>query len=491
MSYLRVGSSRHGYSVIKWQVRHLMAAWLFMGLPVLSFSQSNVFTFGDMATLLGANHPIVKQASLLSEEARQEVLQARGSFDPKLKSGFDRKQFGNPDDPKSLYYNNWANELKVPVWWAGADLKVSYDRFVGQAVNPEYRTANSGLLGVGVSVPIGQGLLIDARRATLKQAQLMVSIAEAERVKQINKVWLSAAKEYWNWYLAYRQVVLIREGFELADTRFRAIRQRVILGDAAVIDSVEAKITAQDRQVQLEQALVNLQNARLMLSTYLWNQAEQPLELPEQAVPQVAAEGLVSDAIYQQLATRAAEQHPELNKLDGKIQQLAIEERFRRELLKPQINVAGSLLSQPAVAGIPVSDYYQFNWSNYKVGVDLLFPVFLRKERGKLKQVQIKGQQTVLERTQANRDIQNGVQAAYNDVRAFERQIAIQQQSVQNQQQLLQAEQQKFDMGESSLFLVNTRETKLIDMRIKLEELRSKYQKAVAELYYSAGTRSS
>jgi len=65
-----------------------------------------------------ANHPIVRQAALLSEEARQELVQARGGFDPKLASGFDRKQFGNPDDAKSLYYNKWANELKVPIWWA-------------------------------------------------------------------------------------------------------------------------------------------------------------------------------------------------------------------------------------------------------------------------------------------------------------------------------------------------------------------------------------
>jgi len=325
----------------------------------------------------------------------------------------------------------------------GADLKVTYDRFVGQAVNPEYRTANNGLAGVGVSIPLGQGFLIDARRATLKQAQWIVSAAEAERVKQINKVWLSAAKDYWEWYLAHRQVMLLREGFQLADTRFRAISQRAEIGDAAVIDSVEAKITAQDREVQLEQAVVNLQNARLILSTYLWNQTDQPLELPQQAIPQAAAEGLVKPEAFQQLVARAADQHPELLKLDAKVQQLAIEERFRRELLKPQVNVSGTLLSQPPLFSAQGPSYYDFNLNNYKVGVDFLFPLFLRKERGKLKQVQIKSQQTVLERTQTNRDIQNGVQAAYNNVNAIERQIGIQQLAVQNQQRLLQAEQQK------------------------------------------------
>ena len=57
-----------------------------------------------------ANHPIVKQAALLSERARGQVLQARGGFDPKATSGFDRKIFGGTD-----YYNKWANEVKVPI----------------------------------------------------------------------------------------------------------------------------------------------------------------------------------------------------------------------------------------------------------------------------------------------------------------------------------------------------------------------------------------
>lgn len=451
---------------------------------------TRTFTFADMADLITANHPLVRLANLLPEEARQELLQARGFFDPKLASSYGRKQFGDPSKPTSLYYNNWSNELKVPVWLGGLDLKMTYDRFTGSQVNPEVRTPDIGLLGVGVSLPIGQGLLIDARRTTLRQAQLLPSLADADRIKQINKVWLSAAKDYWNWYLAQRQVDLLREGFLLADTRFRAVRQRVELGDAAAIDSVEAHITAQDRQVQLEQALVNLQNARLIVSTYLWNDAGQPVELPARAVPQTALEGLVDEALYQLLSQRAAEGHPELTSLNLKIQQQVLEEQFRRSLLQPQISLSGQLLSQAGQLKPEDPEMKGFGWNNYKVGVDFVMPLFLRKERGKLRQVQIKTQQLRFDRTQTGRDIQIGVNTAYNDIQAIERQIQVQADAVRNQQTLLRAEQQRFELGESSLFLVNTRETKLIDMQIKLEELRSKYQKAVAELYYAAGVRS-
>ncbi|RZK92402.1 MAG: hypothetical protein EOO62_33215, partial [Hymenobacter sp.] len=168
---------------------------------------AKVFSLQDLADLVFANHPIVKQAALLSDEARSQVVQARGGFDPKLGSDFHRKQFGGTD-----YYNNWHNELKVPLWPGGIDLKASYDRYAGTYVNPENRTPLNGLAGVGLSVPIGAGLFIDARRSTLRQAKAMQAAAEADRVKQINEVWLQAAKDYWNWYYSYQQNQLIREG---------------------------------------------------------------------------------------------------------------------------------------------------------------------------------------------------------------------------------------------------------------------------------------
>ncbi|TAE29651.1 MAG: TolC family protein [Cytophagales bacterium] len=448
-----------------------------------------VFAFSDMADLITASHPLVRLANTLPDEARQELLQARGFFDPKLTSGYGRKQFGDPAQPGSLYYNNWSNELKVPVWYGGADLKVTYDRFTGARVNPEDRTPSVGLLGVGVSLPIGQGLLIDARRTAIRQAQLLPSLANAEQVKQINKVWLSAAKDYWNWYLAQQQVSFLNEGIQLADTRFRAVKQRVELGDAAAIDSVEARIIVQDRQVQLERALVNLQNTRLIVSTYLWNDAGQPVDLPELAIPQRALPGLVDEALFQLLSQRAAENHPELVSLDLKIRQQRLEEQFRRSLLQPQMSVSGQLLSQASMPTVKDRELYGFGFNNYKIGVDFALPLFLRKERGKLRQVQIKTQQLTFDRTQTSRDVQNNVSTAYNEIRAIERQEVVQADAVRNQQRLLRAEQQRFELGESSLFLVNTRETKLIDMQLKLEELRSKYQKAVAELYYAAGGR--
>lgn len=449
-----------------------------------SRSDTVVFTAADFFGAVVQFHPIVRQAGLFSDEARSEIMQARGAFDPKITSYFDRKEFG-PD----LYYNRWQSGLSVPVMPAGIDLKIGYDRAIGERVNPEVRTPPTGLVLVGVNVPVGQTLLIDGRRTALRQAQLGLTLAEADRRKQVNKTLYEAAKAYWEWYLAYRSYLLIDEGLQLADVRFTGTRQRALIGEAAAIDTTEALITLQDRQVQRQQAAVDLQNARLRLSVFLWGANNQPVDLPPNVVPQTAVGELISNELVQTLLTQATQQHPELLKLDAKTGQNQLEERFRRSLLQPQINLSASLLSQtPNLAqGYDWNSYYSFGLANHKVGLDVTMPLFLRKERGKLRQVQIKGQQLTLERQQTVRDIQNDVLAARNELLTLGQQIQVQQQVVANQRRLVQGEQQRFSLGESSLFLVNARESKLIDLGVKLEELRTKYQKAIASLWYVAG----
>ncbi len=446
---------------------------------------AKVFSLQDLADLIFANHPIVKQAALLSEEGRSQVLQARGGFDPKLEADFHRKLFGGTE-----YYNNWGNQLKVPIWPGGIDLKASYDRFVGVYTNPETRTPLNGLAGIGLSVPIGAGLFIDARRSTLRQAKALLSAAEADRVKQINEVWLQAAKDYWNWYYSYQQNQLIREGVALASRRFEATARKAQIGDQAPIDSVEAQITVQDRQVQSTQLIVELQNARLLLSNHLWNKDGQPVELPDYAVPQTPALDTVSRQQYQQLAQQAAANHPTLLKLDAKIAQYRIEESYRREMLKPKLNLTGTLISQGNFYQNEVPAYYNFGLDNYKLGADFAFPLFLRAERGKLQYARIQLKEFALEKQQSQRTIGTQVGNVYNTLKAYEQQLRIQAQAIKNQRILLLAELAKFELGESTIFLINARESKLIDLRIKQESLRSSYEKSRAELYYYAGTRS-
>jgi outer membrane protein TolC len=444
-----------------------------------------IFALQDFERIVLMHHPIVKQAELLSEQARAQLQQAWGAFDPNIKSHFGRKTFGGTE-----YYNNWSNELKVPLWLAGADLKIGYDRFVGENTNPETRTGVPGLTGLGLSIPIGQGLLIDARRNVLRQARVMVNYAEAEKIKQINQIWLSAMKDYFSWYNAHRQYELIGEGADLAYQRFVAVKNQALLGDKPTIDSVEAAITFQERSIQFQKAKVELNNSRLLMSNHIWDEREQPLELADSLYPENTrppGSDFYKSKLQSLLGTAAAS-HPELLMLKNKDLQLQIERNYRLEMLKPKLSVSASLITSRTDFSSFVPDYYDLRWSNYKLGVDFAFPLLLRAERGKLNEVKAKQLAIRYDAAQTGREINTNILNAFNELVAYESQIAIQTTSIENQQVLLTGELAKFDLGESTLFLINSRETKLIDMKIKLAELLTSYQKTIAQLYYSAGT---
>ena len=450
---------------------------LLMLCTIPTFAQTT-FGYEDFKNLVLKNHPTVKQANLFPRDAEAEIMQAKGAFDLKLTSYFDRKSFKGID-----YYNRWDNILKIPTW-PGVDFKLGYERNTGKYLLQE---ESSQLLVAGLSVPIGQGLIIDARRNTLKQARLGRNYAEAERQKLINSTIFYATKSYWDWWFSYQQLQLIQEGYDLADKRFIATRERARVGEQATIDSVEAKITLQDREVALQQAIIELQNYRLALSNYLWSTYETPLELPEGAAPPVAPIRKVDETTLLALINQAKLQHPEIQKLNVKMDQLQIEERFRKEMLKPVFNANFNFIADGFVSK-PTSNFENsFSLNNHKLGFEFAMPLFLRKERGKLQQVRIKQQSTGLDLNLARREIMNDVYAAYNEVRNFEKQLKIQQDATQNQEILVRAEQRKFDIGESTLFLINTRESKLIEMRTKIELLKSKYEKALANLAYMAG----
>ena len=460
---------------------------------------TTALTLDEFFQVVLLHHPVARQAYLLNELARQELRLARGNFDPKLKSNFDIKEFGAKN---TTYYNTWDSKLEVPMWFP-VDLNAGYERNSGAYLNDELSNTEDGLIYAGVSLPIGRGLLIDERRAAVKQARLMQNIAVADQIKEINKVLLNAAKAYWEWYYAYEAYRVINEVEQLAETRYRGVVRQVVNGDVAPFDSLKTFINYQERDVLRAQASLEYENAKLTASVFLWQSGEEdpePLEIAETTVPvRTDSAEMLSLERLSELQRLARANHPELVKLGAKIQQLQVEQRLNREFLKPEVNLKYNFLGHSLWGGkeplfrsgsgsngngdLPPQWYR----NDYKAGVEFYFPLFLRKERAKLAKTRVKLEQNFFQRSFLLRSIENDINTAYNTLYNLNRVIEMQTQMVENYQRLLEGELRKFEFGESSIFLINTRETELLDARVKLLKLQTQYEKAKLELQYAAG----
>jgi outer membrane protein TolC len=185
------------------------------------------------------------------------------------------------------------------------------------------------------------------------------------------------------------------------------------------------------------------------------------------------------------LRVAAIESHPELQKLGLKLNQLDIDERLAKENLKPTVNLDYNLINAPIGSNGGFNDVVLGR--NYKFGFQFEFPLFLRKERSKVRQTQIKIEQAELELNQTQREILNEISSGYIELLNTMEMISLQQTAVSNYVLLLRAELFNLENGESDLFKINFQQDKLLESQSKLLKLTSNYEKIRAALFWAAG----
>ena len=460
-------------------MRFILTAVL-IGFSVIGFSQtedlSNVLRFDEYLGFVKKFHPIVKQAELVIDESQAKLLKSRGAFDPKIEVDYNRKKFKN-----TAYYDRLNGTFKIPTWY-GVELKASFDDNSGQYLNPEAFVPDDGLYSAGVSVSLAQGLLINNRMAALKQAKLFREQAKADRDIYVNNILFEASLVYFEWLQAYNELTLYKTILVNAQLRYIGVQKGVEVGENAEIDATEARIAVNNRKLGLEQSKVKLMKAALELSNFLWLENNIPVELQPNIIPDVNTEPIV-DATFNinQLRDQdmLLDEHPKMMSLGYKLESLEVDKRLKANKLLPKINAEYNFLTEtPDVART-------FNTAEYKGGLNVSFPLFLRKERGDLKLAKIKMQDTEFEINATRVSLENKITALKQELESYVTQNEITTEMVSDYQRMLQAEERKFQLGESSLFLVNSRESKLIDGQLKAIEIQNKFFSTKAKLFNS------
>ena len=418
-------------------------------------------------------HPLVKNANLEISKAQANLMMARGGFDPKLELDYNKKQFQGTE-----YYSIMNSSFKIPTWY-GIDIKAGFEENDGYYLNPQNKTPSNGLTSLGISVPLGQGLLINQRMADLQKAKIQVKLSEAEQKLMAIAVLYDASVAYFNWKKNYDEFLLYEAYSINAQKRYTGIESLIKQGDKPAIDSVEAGIVVKSRQLALEDSKLKLTKAKLELSNFLWLENNIPLELadgiiPEKKLGQTIQETLnISDLVNPEFSVL---KHPKIEALQSKIDLLTVEKKMKANMLLPKIDVGYSYLAQPNPA-IPN------NSDNYKVGVDFYFPLFLRKERGSLKIAKYKIQESEFTRDLEKLQLTNKISAQKTEIQSLTKQQKLINNLVDDYDKMLKSEERLFTLGESSLFLINTRENNLVSSQLSQIALENRFYTSNSELY--------
>lgn len=455
-------------------MKQVFLAFLFFGFAATAQGiSSKEFTYTEFLGYVKKYHPLVKNANLEINKAQANLMMARGGFDPKIEVDFSKKQFKDTE-----YYSILNSSFKIPTWY-GIEIKAGFDNNEGVYLNPENTVPNQGLTSLGVTIPLGQGLFINQRMADVRKAKMQMQLSQSERKLQAITVLYDASLAYFNWKKNFNEVQLYEEYNENAQIRLKGIQSLIKQGDKPAIDSVEAGIIVKNRILNLEDSKLKLAKAKLELANFLWLENNIPLELADELIPEIQLEFTIQESLKTNdlLNTDfSITNHPKINALQSKIDMLNVEKKLKANMLLPKIDIGYSYLSEPSYI-----DNYQFE--DYKIGLDFYFPLFLRKERGSLKLAKYKVQETEFALDLEKVQLTNKINAQKMEIESLLKQKALIKSLVQDNLTMLNSEERLFSFGESSLFLINTRENNLVLAQLSKIALENRFYISNSELF--------
>src|SRR5690606_12455367 len=135
-----------------------------------------------------------------------------------------------------------------------------------------------------------------------------------------------------NWLKTYNEKRVYEDFLENAAMRFNGIKKNYEVGEMPAIDTLEARITLNDRKLNLEKSNIKYIKASLELSSYLWLNDNTPIEIKDNVIPDINTVGTIDTTLNMSLLNLEdldLENHPKLQSLDLKSQSLTLERRLQ------------------------------------------------------------------------------------------------------------------------------------------------------------------
>ncbi len=450
------------------------------GFGGLAQSDSSTLDVEQVLQLVRQYHPVVKLANIDIQKASAEILRARGAFNPLINNYLAAKTLDNLN-----YYNYFSPSVSIPTWY-GIEINAGLEELTGNKLDNSDTRGKTGYLGA--TVPLLKNLVLDKRRAFLQQAKLYRQMSFTEQNIVVNNILLEAATAYWEWVNAYQSYKIVRQNLVNSEQRFSLIKKTFLNGERPAIDTTEALTQLQTFEAIQNDALLNFKNEGIELSQFLWRENNEAFLLPETVLPLEGWENERTianfDLVFNDLLSTAQQLHPELLLYGQKLDVLDVDRRLKFQELLPKLDFTYNRLSKGY--NVLGAKGMLFD-NNFQYGLKLQFPLLFSEGRGSYRLAKLKITETEILQTEKRFLIETKLRNYFNEFLNYKKQVALQSAVLANFKRLLYAEEMLFQNGESSLFLINSRENKVLETERKLAELKTKYYKTVYSLQWSAG----
>ncbi len=426
---------------------------LYVPKNVISRDTLNLDTFIE---IVRENHPLIKKANIYDQIGEAYLLKGQGTLDPKILSDFGHKNFNETN-----YFSLWQSQVKVPTKLP-IDFSMGYERNNGTFLNDQNFIPTNGLIYGGININVLRGFIFDEQRFGISYSELLKDKTIIEKEIIVRETLIQSINSYLQWSYAQEEYELMQEYLNLVSDRHLNILQLYFNGDKPAIDTIESTLIINSAEKQRLDSKNKLIKKQQDASLFMWNEYGNPLSINSDIAPEN-----LSDIIdYMQklvgMIDPNFENDPLLQKLTNEAEILSLEVKLEKENLKPKLDIKYNTLIN--LGKDELAPTYSLN--DFKYGVAFELPIRNRKTKGALRLNNAKISQLGFDKIYYLQKLVTKNQELLGRRNIIKDLLATVETKISNSQLLYSAEQIKFNLGESSVFLINQREIKILEAEV-------------------------
>lgn len=364
---------------------------------------------------------------------------------------------------------------------------------------------------VGFNQPLLNGFGYRANARFVRIANTNLKIADSVFRQQAIVVISQVLTLYWDLVVFRENVRVAERSLALAQKTLSDNKRQVEIGTLAPIEVVRAESEVAGREQELIVAQTNLRQQQTVLKTAFSKQVDDTLaavELePTNPLPEPKSEDIPS---IEEALRMAAKNRPEIEQADLNLRNQAVVIKANRNALLPSLDIfasyAGAGLAgnrierqqgippQPIISVIPGGAYQaltqtiQGQFPDYSFGVSLQIPIRNRSAQADAARALLEERQLRVQMQRSKNQVAQEVRNAEIAVIQAKAQIQAARKAAILARQTLDAEQKKFQLGESTVFLVIQAQRDLVVAEVREVLARSTYAKAITQFAQATGT---
>lgn len=456
-------------------VAHVVAGLLLGVVPAAA--QTAPLTPEELVQSVDRTMPLIEQARRDVDSAAGSLTSARGAFDLTVSAYGQRLDGEYENDRFSGLIEQPLAPWGITTYGGYRAGRGSFALYDGKA-----ETSSTGELLAGIEVPLLRGREIDGRRADRQVALLGIGRAQNQLDASRLSNFATALNRYWDWVAAGRQLEVARALLALAEARDQQLADAVGLGQIAPIERTDNQRAIFQRRAALISAQRLLEQRAIDVSLYYRGPDGTPVRppidrlpaLPEGATPELPNED--------DMVREAFERRPEVAAGRLRRDQERVDLQLAQNTLLPSLNFFSEVIADGTDETRTTK-----NGSSLEVGLSFKLPVQRRKAIGETVKARASLAKAELDLAWVQDRVRADVQDALSAVRASAGVLEAARAEVVVARELEQLERDRFDLGDSTQFLVNLRELATADAAVREARARADYQKALVGLEAATG----